>query len=99
MIPLPENAPFSIRDNFESRSKDIDVSDLHSAKHDSQITSTEAGTSIAVKPLPWNVDFSNRVNFDSEQNEIDFRDWHCAKHQSQITSTEAGTSIDVKPLS
>jgi hypothetical protein len=49
--PLPENADFSSRDNFESAQNKIDVSEVHPEKHDSQIISTEAGREIDFKSL------------------------------------------------
>jgi hypothetical protein len=48
--PLNKNARASIRDSFEFDSKEIDSSDLHCEKHNSQITSTDRSTQIVVPP-------------------------------------------------
>jgi hypothetical protein len=43
MRALPQNAHFSIRDNFESQSNAMDVSDLDSRKEEGEIISREDG--------------------------------------------------------
>jgi hypothetical protein len=53
---LPQNADFSSRDNFESAQNEIDVSDVHSEKQDSQIMLIPE--SIINQPL------SNRMNIE-----------------------------------
>jgi hypothetical protein len=50
----PENANFSIRDNFNPDSKVTELSDLHSEKHESPNTSTNAGRMISIKSVRLN---------------------------------------------
>jgi hypothetical protein len=50
MRALPENAPFSIRDNFESQSNAMDASDLESLKEAGENNSREDG--IQTREIP-----------------------------------------------
>jgi hypothetical protein len=50
MRPLARNAPFSIRDNFESQSNATDVSDLERAKETEERTSRKDG--IQAREIP-----------------------------------------------
>jgi hypothetical protein len=43
MMELPKNAPFSIRDSFESQSNAMDASDLELPKEAGEIISREDG--------------------------------------------------------
>jgi hypothetical protein len=54
--------------NFERGSIVTDSSDLQSEKHDSQITSTDAGRRIDLRPLPKNAFRSIRDNFEFDSN-------------------------------
>jgi hypothetical protein len=74
IIPLPENASFSIRVSFESDANETYLSNLQFAKHDSQITETEAGRSIEARPVPQNACLSNRANCEFAAKEIDASD-------------------------
>jgi hypothetical protein len=66
------------------------ASEEEPAKHDSQIISTDAGSSIEARPLPANAIRSIRDNFEFNSKEIETSDLQWEKHDSQITSTEAG---------
>jgi hypothetical protein len=96
---LPANARSAIRDNRESRENVTDLSERHSPKQYSQMTSTERGIAIDVKPLQPNTVFSSLGNLHSLENVTDPRDAHFAKQPSPMTSTEAGIAIDLNPLS
>jgi hypothetical protein len=50
MRALSRNAPFSIRDNFESQSNAMDVSDLEPPKEAGEIISREDG--IQTREIP-----------------------------------------------
>jgi hypothetical protein len=78
--PLLRNVSFSNRDDFDSVAHEIELSDLHFAKNDSQITSTDAETATDCKPVLQNVSFSSRDNIDTGGNEIGVRDSHHEKH-------------------
>jgi hypothetical protein len=71
--------------DFEPRSIVTERSEEHPTKHDSQIISTEAGSSIEVRPLHANAIRSIRDSFELDANEIDVNAGQNWKHASQIT--------------
>jgi hypothetical protein len=72
----------SLRDNLERASTITDFNDLHTEKHSSQKSSTDAGRTILDKSVPQNGGVSIRDNLDLVANAIDSSDLHLEK-QSQ----------------
>jgi hypothetical protein len=87
--PVPQNACFSIRDNFDPNSIVIEESELHQEKHPSPKTSTDEGSTIASKPILLNA-FSIRDNLDSDSNVTEESDLQSEKHFSPKNTTESG---------
>jgi hypothetical protein len=86
--PLRQNANPSSRDNLDWKPIEIDLRDLQSEKHDSQITKTDAGRSIDVRPLQQNASRSIRDNFEFASYEIETSDPQRKKQPSQTVLTE-----------
>jgi hypothetical protein len=86
---VKRNASPSIRDNFDPDSNVIESSDLQEEKHDSQITSTDAGRRIDARQLGLNAHRSIRCNREFGSKMMEMREMHSEKQHSQITSTES----------
>jgi hypothetical protein len=69
-----------------------------SAKHDSSMTSTEAGSSIDASPLFENARVSIRDNFESDSNLMNSSDSQSEKQDSRMTKTDRGRSNDLSQL-
>jgi hypothetical protein len=63
--PVPANAPFSIRDNFDSDSIVTDESNPHSKKHSSPKISTDRGRATNRRLVFENILVSIRSNIDT----------------------------------
>jgi hypothetical protein len=75
------------------------VSDLHSEKHSSVKTSTDAGRTILTNEVRRNACHSIRDNFEPDSNIIETSDLHSKKDRAAKTSTDAGRVISTKPVS
>jgi hypothetical protein len=87
------NAFFSTRDNLDPNSNLTKQSDLHSEKHCSPKTSTDAGRIMSIKPVPRNASFSTREILDPDSNLTEESNLHQEKHDSPKTSTDEGRMI------
>jgi hypothetical protein len=88
--PLRRNARDSIRDNFDFESNEIELNDVQHQKHESQITSTDAGRWIVVRPLRKKVLPFSSDNFEFDSNEIDVSELQFENENAQRISTDAG---------
>jgi hypothetical protein len=79
-----------IRDNLDPDSNVIEESDLHSEKHISPKTSTDAGRMISTKPVLENARDAIRDNFEMDSNPTEESDSYKEKHSSLKNSTQTG---------
>jgi hypothetical protein len=99
VIPLLRKANSAIRNLFEFGEIVAETSDLHSRKHDSQITSSEGGKSIDIKPVLEKADLSIRDNLESTANMIQESSVHLEKPDLPMTSKDGGIQMDFRPTS
>jgi hypothetical protein len=98
-IGAPKKASLDTSRNLDFDSNVTDESDLHSAKHFSPKTSTDAGTMIRIKPLLKNAFSSIRDNLDSDSNVTKQSDPQFEKQSFSKTSTDAETTNSIKSAS